>query len=222
MIDQHPNLPAVPLLKRMMHWLGLTLGTRLVRLIYATCQWQVTGEATLIRHLQTGQSAIIAGWHENLICGILYMQGRGYTTVASLGRDGSLVSHLLSQLNWSVIRGSTSRGARSAYRQMINVLKVPGQALVVTPDGPRGPPKIAQAGAVRAAIATGAPIFPIAFDPNRCWRLSSWDGLKIAKPFATIRVHIAHSWLPDPSTAPNQLPSQLTETLQQAACISTS
>lgn len=192
--------PSQPFAKKLLHLLAIHIGTRLIRLIYRTCRWEVEGESALLTHTTQNQSAVIAGWHEDLLCGILYCQGRGYTTLASLNQDGEIVSALLDQCGWKTIRGSSSRKALSSYKTMIQTLKQPGNVLVITPDGPRGPARIAQAGGARAAMAAGAPLFTIAYHPHKCWRLKSWDKLKIAKPFTTISVRISSAWHIDKQT----------------------
>jgi lysophospholipid acyltransferase (LPLAT)-like uncharacterized protein len=42
-----------------------------------------------------------------------------------------------------------------------------GDALAVTPDGPRGPRHVAQLGVVELAKLTGLPIYPVAFGASK-------------------------------------------------------
>src|SRR5205085_5148254 len=65
-----------------------------------------------------------------------------------------------------------------------------GKPAAFTLDGPRGPARVAQAGAVWLAKATGNPIVPFHIEANRYWTLESWDRTQIPKPFATMAIAI--------------------------------
>jgi lysophospholipid acyltransferase (LPLAT)-like uncharacterized protein len=55
-----------------------------------------------------------------------------------------------------------------------------------TVDGPRGPARVAQPGAVWLAKATGNPVLPFHLEASRHWTLGSWDRTQIPKPFSTV------------------------------------
>jgi lysophospholipid acyltransferase (LPLAT)-like uncharacterized protein len=57
-------------------------------------------------------------------------------------------------------------------------------------DGPRGPARVAQPGAVWLAGATGHPVLPLHIEADRSWEISSWDRAQIPRPFATVAVAI--------------------------------
>src|SRR5207249_6486727 len=63
-----------------------------------------------------------------------------------------------------------------------------GRAAGFTLDGPRGPARVAQPGAVWLAKATGNPILPFHLEADRQWTLNSWDRTQIPKPFATVEI----------------------------------
>src|SRR5213079_2606026 len=86
---------------------------------------------------------------------------------------------------YGTARGSTSRGARKALLQLTRDMRA-GRAAAFTLDGPRGPARVAQPGAVWLARATGNPILPFHFEADRYWTLNSWDRTQIPKPFATV------------------------------------
>ena len=71
------------------------------------------------------------------------------------------------------------------------------RCLVITPDGPRGPRERVKPGVAQIAITAGAPVVPLAIGVDRCWRLKSWDGFIIPKPFSRVQVTIG-SPLPAP------------------------
>jgi lysophospholipid acyltransferase (LPLAT)-like uncharacterized protein len=63
-----------------------------------------------------------------------------------------------------------------------------GQPAGFTLDGPRGPARIAQPGALWLAKITGNPVVPFHLEADRHWTLNSWDRTQIPKPFSTVAV----------------------------------
>jgi lysophospholipid acyltransferase (LPLAT)-like uncharacterized protein len=84
-----------------------------------------------------------------------------------------------------------------------------------TLDGPRGPAKVAQPGAVWLAKATGHPIIPFHLEGARHWTLRSWDRTQIPKPFATVALAFAPP-IQVPSTADDAALSEANRRLEQA------
>jgi lysophospholipid acyltransferase (LPLAT)-like uncharacterized protein len=66
---------------------------------------------------------------------------------------------------------------------MIRAVKA-GRSAAFSIDGPRGPLYQAKPGAALLAAKTGAPLLPFSISLDRYWRLPSWDGIQIPKPFA--------------------------------------
>ena len=58
-------------------------------------------------------------------------------------------------------------------------------------DGPRGPARVAQPGAVWLAKVTGKPIIPFHLEADRYWTMKSWDRTQIPRPFATVALAFA-------------------------------
>ena len=59
-----------------------------------------------------------------------------------------------------------------------------GRVATVTPDGPRGPARVAAMGPVALSHLAGKPILPVAWSASRFWRAPGWDGMMIPKPFS--------------------------------------
>lgn len=111
----------------------------------------------------------------------------GVAVVVSEHSDGEIIARILEWMGYRLIRGSTSRGADRALLGIVKTLKR-GEDVAITPDGPRGPAGKFAPGAVVAANRAGAPIIPALAYVDRAWKLSSWDGFIIPKPFARITV----------------------------------
>jgi lysophospholipid acyltransferase (LPLAT)-like uncharacterized protein len=101
-------------------------------------------------------------------------------------KDGELIARMLHAWGFRTIRGSSTRGGGRALLAMIRELGE-GSAVVITPDGPRGPAKVFQRGAIVAANRAQMPIVAVGVHVDRAWRLKSWDSLIIPKPFARLR-----------------------------------
>jgi lysophospholipid acyltransferase (LPLAT)-like uncharacterized protein len=57
-------------------------------------------------------------------------------------------------------------------------------------DGPRGPARVAQPGAIFLAGATGHPILPFHIESSRFWTAGRWDQTQVPKPFARVAIAI--------------------------------
>jgi lysophospholipid acyltransferase (LPLAT)-like uncharacterized protein len=124
---------------------------------------------------------LYAFWHENLLLPA-YCYGRpDINILISQHADGELIAETCGHLHFSVVRGSTTRGGVEALRQMVRLGK--DAHLAITPDGPRGPRRQVQVGAVYLAARTGLPIVPTGIGYARAWRMNSWDRFAVPKPF---------------------------------------
>ncbi|MDQ6887220.1 MAG: lysophospholipid acyltransferase family protein [Gemmatimonadota bacterium] len=144
-----------------------------------------------VRALQTGgQPWIFAFWHGHMLPLLWRHRGSGIGVLISEHGDGEMIAQVALGLGYATVRGSTTRGAQRALLGVIRAVES-GQAVGITPDGPRGPAEEFAPGALVVAQRTGAPIVLLAIGADREWRLRSWDGFRIPKPFA--RVTIAYS-----------------------------
>ena len=65
-----------------------------------------------------------------------------------------------------------------------------GRPAAFTVDGPRGPARRAQAGAVWLAKATGNPVVPFHIEAERGWELPSWDRGQVPRPWSRVAITI--------------------------------
>lgn len=143
--------------------------------------------------------AIIAFWHATLLVLAYVGRGQGIRVLISQHADGEYIARAISNMGYGVIRGSSTRGGTGAMINMVREAEQ-GRFLAVTPDGPRGPRENVQSGIIFLAKKTGLPILPIGLGFSNCWRLPSWDGFRIPKPFS--RVVLAFG---EPITVPPEL-----------------
>lgn len=138
------------------------LSASFVRLLYATLR---------VKHIDSEKieklpQYIIAFWHEHLVMMLHSRYRRPIRVMVSRSKDGEYIADAFSHYGVDVARGSTTRGGTAALRGLIRAARE-GSNIVFTPDGPKGPRRIAKEGIVMAAQATGLPIMPIAFSAKK-------------------------------------------------------
>jgi lysophospholipid acyltransferase (LPLAT)-like uncharacterized protein len=113
--------------------------------------------------------------------------------------DGEWIAGIIRRLGYGTARGSTSRGGARALVQLRREL-ADGRPAGFALDGPRGPARVAQRGAVFLAGATGHPLLPFHSEAKRFWTAGRWDATQIPKPFSTVALAIgAPIYVPDTS-----------------------
>ena len=164
-------------------------GYPVVAALGRTLTWKVEGTEYFGDLLRSGRPPILALWHGRILPATLYWRGRGIVAMTSANFDGEWVARLMGRFGFRAVRGSTSRGGARALVQLRRELAA-GQVTAFTVDGPRGPARVAQPGAVWLAGATGHPVLPFHIESDRAWRARSWDSALIPKPFSTVAVSI--------------------------------
>jgi lysophospholipid acyltransferase (LPLAT)-like uncharacterized protein len=162
-------------------------GASLLRALSATWRYKVVDDREVRKMRSEGAPILFALWHGQMLPLLWYHRDQGVAVVVSEHNDGEIIARILEWMGYRLIRGSTSRGADRALLGIVKTLKQ-GNDVAITPDGPRGPSKQFAPGAVVAANRAGAPIIPALAHVDRAWRLSSWDGFVIPKPFARITI----------------------------------
>jgi lysophospholipid acyltransferase (LPLAT)-like uncharacterized protein len=165
------------------------VGAPLVGALCRTLAWRVDGAERYDGLVSAGRHPILVCWHGRILPGLYHFRHRGIVALASRNFDGEWIARLLARYGYGLARGSSSRGGATALVQMRRAL-AGGHPVVFTVDGPRGPARVAQAGAAWLAGATGQPILPFHIEADRFWMTSSWDRAQIPKPFARTAVAI--------------------------------
>lgn len=163
------------------------IGYRLVSALGATLRWRLEGFEHFDRIRAAGHQPIMAFWHGRILPATYYFRRRGIVVITSENFDGEWIARIIERFGFGTARGSSSRGGRKALLQLTREIAA-GKPAGFTVDGPRGPARIAQPGAVWLAKATGHPVLPFHLEAGRHWTLNSWDRTQIPKPFATVSI----------------------------------
>jgi hypothetical protein len=165
------------------------LSSALLAALAATWRVRCRGLYAYDARFAGGERSIFAFWHARLLPLVVSHRRRGVVVLVSRHRDGELIVRVLDRFGFRLARGSSTRGGESALREML-AHAGEGHSLAITPDGPRGPAERVKPGIVYLASRTGFPVLPVASAASSEWRLRSWDGFRIPRPFA--RVGVAH------------------------------
>ena len=165
------------------------LGWPLIEALAGTYTLDVSGRAHLAVFHAGAPAPILAFWHGRVLAAISCFRDRGVVVLTSENFDGEWIARIIERFGYRTARGSSSRGGARALVQLRRELTA-GHPVAFTVDGPRGPARIAQPGAVWLAGATGHPILPFHIEADRAWAARSWDRHQVPKPGATLRVAI--------------------------------
>jgi lysophospholipid acyltransferase (LPLAT)-like uncharacterized protein len=173
--------------KRVQATLIASAGYPVIAALGSTLRWHTEGLQALDEVTRCGRQPIMAFWHGRILPATYYFRRRGIVVITSENFDGEWIARIIEHFGYGTARGSTSRGAVKALVQLKRALAA-GKPAGFTLDGPRGPAKVAQPGAIWLAKATGNPIVPFHIESDRHWTASSWDRTQIPKPFSHVAI----------------------------------
>ena len=166
-----------------------------LRFALRTTRWTVEGAANAAEAAASGR-AIAAFWHETLpLMPALFRHARRahpglrVTALASRHHDGRLLGEIMRALGAEVVHGSSrrhdkdrDRGGAAGAIGLLDAI-AGGSLAVITPDGPRGPPRQAASGVAQLAGLSGVPVLPCGAAMRHCIRLGTWDRMILPLPF---------------------------------------
>lgn len=159
------------------------LAACVIRLLYRLLRIEFVGEEHLRARWERGERFILSFWHDQLLLMVKGYRGDRIKVLISASRDGELIARVMGCFGVGTVRGSSSRGGRQAFREMVALGKEPCD-LAITPDGPKGPRHQLKEGVAQVARMTGRPVIPMAFASSRGHRFGSWDRFLLPYPFA--------------------------------------
>lgn len=182
---------------RMSMWMTQCLGYCIdyaSRFCFWTCRLEINGETAFAEQAAKG-SMVFIFWHDCLFGMIPILRRIGrycrYSAFVSASRDGLLLQTICRRYSGCEVIGVAHDKRFLALRIMIQRLTEEKTVVLLTPDGPRGPPHQIKPGLFFAARKTGAPVMAMSWSASSYWQLRSWDRLKIPKPFSRIVVHLS-------------------------------
>jgi lysophospholipid acyltransferase (LPLAT)-like uncharacterized protein len=169
-----------------------------VELVIATLRWRYENVAEARLALERPEGLIALFWHGRIVPGIAcrpLLGAKPRAVMISLSRDGGFIAKAAERLGIPTIRGSAGRpgeagvgalgggkGGAAAFRQALDVL-AGGGVMILTPDGPRGPARVMQAGPVLLARTSRRPAYLMGLAVRPALKFGSWDGGVLPLPF---------------------------------------
>ncbi len=223
--DAAPREPQLSRADRRKVGLALLVLPWLVRLLKWTYRIEVVEGAERAESMvRDRQPVVLAGWHESLLLSGSFLLDRfvarrfPLVMLVSHSRDGEILARVVHGLGIGTVRGSTSRGGLSGLRRLYKTLTKERRSVGLAPDGPRGPAKRCQPGALLLAQVAGVELVPLAGAADRAWRLGSWDRMFVPKPFARLAIAVGEPVRVAPGLGSEELEAEgerLAETLDK-------
>ena len=178
----------VPLWYRAAAWLGTWALSLVLRAILFTCRFEYFGYDAEVETHRKHPSATYATWHRNMLLNMFHGRRRrnglySPACMASRSRDGQWAAGLLRRFGYVSPRGSSSNYGKEALKELVGLARE-GYDCALTCDAPKGPAQRCKMGSIIIAARAGVPIVPSIGVAYPCWRLGTWDGTIIPKPFS--------------------------------------
>ncbi len=167
------------------------LAAWVVRLIGNSLRWEIHGWENWEAAQKLDRRLVYAFWHAEIFAATWFWRKRGIVVMSGYNFDARFTANVIGRHGYEIARGSASRGGARALVGMVRAIQR-GHDTAFTIDGPRGPRRVAKAGAVMLAKASGASILCFHIRPARAWVFrKSWDRTEIPRPFSRAAIFIA-------------------------------
>ena len=136
---------------------------------------------------QTG--VVFMFWHSVLLIPFYYF--RRYNAIPLIGAhsDAQLLAQIGERMGYVPIRGSSRRMAYKAAAHLLNTLYHPGQWVIMTPDGPRGPARQVKTGTIKIIQRARSAVIPVGAASSQPFVFNSWDRFQLPKPLSRISLY---------------------------------
>ena len=132
-------------------------------------------------------------WHNRLALALAAFSHVGnrilLTGLVSASGDGAILAEVMHAFDIQTVRGSSSRRAMEATRELMDVLAA-GRNVVITPDGPRGPMYTVKDGTAQFGRGHTQGIYVLGLNCSSVWQLKSWDKFMFPKPFSIVELDV--------------------------------
>jgi len=139
--------------------------------------------------LDAKKPVVFAHFHGDELVLISSVKRYRVATMASKSQDGEIMNTVLRLLGAKTSRGSSSRGAVSGFKGLIQLCRQ-GYNCSFAVDGPRGPIYEVKPGVFETARLIRGSIFSGGVAVSNAWHFpKAWNKTFLPKPFAQIEIH---------------------------------
>lgn len=169
--------------QKILFYLAIKLGWLIIIFLGKLSFIKVLERHHLTKLIEENASFMFVCWHGRILIPIYLHRNQGITPMVSLHSDGEMIAQTLYKLGYRPVRGSSTRGGKRAFHDMVDVLNRGGIGAII-PDGPRGPRHHLKPGTLYIAQQTGAYLLPMSFSAKRKIVFNSWDRFTLPIPFS--------------------------------------
>lgn len=173
--------------KNILNFLGKLLISPGVSLLCKTLDIKIKNEEVINELILNRKNFVVAFWHGTMLVPWFVSRRNKMVALISQSKDGDLLSKLLENWNYKVVRGSSSSGGENALEMLLD-LAAQGNSVAITPDGPRGPGNEFKAGAVIIAKKSGIPLVMMGAGYKSKKVLKSWDKFQVPYFFSIVNI----------------------------------
>lgn len=162
----------------------------MARIYLMTVRCRIENEDQWQARIENGGRILVCMFHQQFFYIVRFF--RKYlrlhpALIISQSKDGEIGAKIAIHSGAQAIRGSSSKGGKTAMEEMVSHLTSDDYSFGINlVDGPRGPIGQIKPGSIRMAQRAGAAIVPVYFIPSDVWQARSWDQFIIPKPFSTV------------------------------------
>ena len=158
-----------------------------VTLLCKSLKINISNKKVVNELIDNNKNFVIAFWHGTMLVPWFIQNRKNMAALISQSKDGNLLTKILENWNYKVVRGSSSSGGEEALENIIELIKQ-NYSVAITPDGPRGPQYKFKAGAVVAAKKSKVPLILLGVAYKKKKILKSWDHFEIPYFFSKTNV----------------------------------
>lgn len=162
----------LPESKQLLHRLFVWAGPWIIRLLGLTLRIEKINAKAALKLLKEKKPILWCLWHGRMFLPMFVHRRQNNVVMISQHADGEMIAHVVQKLGYGTVRGSSTRGGKEAFYQLLAHLKTGGSAAMI-PDGPTGPRHYFKPGTLHLAQQSQSFFVPITFAARPCWRFNS-------------------------------------------------
>lgn len=139
------------------------------------------------RLIEAHGAVIIVCWHQRIMLTpwMFDLSRAPCRSLTSAGRAGRLVGWMHRAYGYGTVPMPKGVMGAAEMREVLRGLKQ-GISIGISPDGPRGPARVAKVTPIQWARAAQVPIVVFTFSTTRFWSWPTWDRLMFPLPFGRV------------------------------------
>ncbi|KUO63313.1 hypothetical protein APF79_09915 [bacterium BRH_c32] len=173
--------------KEILSFAGLYISPFLINVLLLTVRIKIENSEIPEDLIKKNQNFTAVFWHGKMLIGWYLFRKYNSAALISPSKDGEILTNLLVNWNYKVVRGSSNDSGKEALVKMLE-LADKKMNLVITPDGPKGPAEKMKAGAVIICKKKKLPLLLTGIRMENKKILKSWDSFEIPLPFSSVTV----------------------------------